>query len=97
ILKVANTLLGYFGENETLQKPWHTATANEVSKLSGPQANKRLTPNPHRDADNPGRVSVGWFETSAEEADAVVANLKEAYARVWQRRQRTAEGTAKRP
>lgn len=97
ILTVANTLLSYFGQSETLQKPWHTATADEVSKLSGPQAQKRLTSNPHRDADDPGRVSVGWFETSAEEADAVVANLKDAYARVWQRRQRTAEASGKPP
>ena len=97
ILKVANALLSYFGEPDTLQKPWHNATADEVSKLSGPQAQKRLTSNPNRAADNPGRVSVGWYETSAEEADAVVASLKNAYARVWGRRQRTAEPSDKSP
>ena len=97
ILKVANTLLSYFGESETLQKPWHKATAEEVSKLSGPQAQKRLTPNPNRDADNPGRVTVGWFETSAEEADAVVANLRTACARVGERRRRAAQTSGKPP
>lgn len=97
ILHAANTLLSYFGEHETLQKPWHTATAEEVSKLSGPHAQKRLTPNPHRDAENPGRVTVGWYETSAEEADGVVANLRAAYQRVWERKKREAKQAGKAP
>ena len=97
ILNVANTLLGYFGEQETLQKPWHTATAEEVSKLSGPHAQKRLTPNPNRDPDNPGRVTVDWYETSAEEADGVLTSLQAAYGRVWERKRRAAKAAGKAP
>lgn len=95
ILTAANTLLEHFGARETLQKPWHTATAKEVSKLAGPHADKRLSPSPARQADNPGRVTVGWYETSAEEADAVVAHLQAAYLRVWKYRQRLAKASGR--
>lgn len=100
ILKAANALLSYFGQQETLAQPWHTATADEVAKLSGPQAQKRLRPSPKRERDDPGTVTVSWYPTSQEEADGAVESIRHAYRRVAERRQRqaTKQGKpAKRP
>lgn len=88
ILEAANALLSYFGRQETLAQPWHAATAEETAKLSGPRAEKRLTPSPMRDPDNPGVVTVNWYPTSEEEADGAVEHLRHAYRRIAEQRKR---------
>lgn len=92
ILESANALLNYFGSDATLSQRWHRSTAYQTRQLCGPTAPHRLTPNPFRDASDPGVVSLQWYQTSTEEAHGVVDHLVAATSRLAQRR-----GASQRP